>query len=169
MPSKKIAVYPGSFDPPTKGHEDIIRRAADTFNNIIVGVAVNPRKSTLFTPEERVALIRETLSDLSIRVMSFEGLLVDFLKKQKANVVIRGLRAISDFEYEFQMALTNRKLLNGVDTFFLMASEKHVFLSSSMVKEIAMLHGDVKDMVPAPVSRMLKKKAKEIKKLHLLD
>ena len=114
-------------------------------------------------------MIREALSDLPVRVTAFEGLLVDFLKEQKANVVIRGLRAISDFEYEFQMALTNRKLLNGVDTFFLMASENHVFLSSSMVKEIAMLGGDVKDMVPASVRRMLKKKAKQIKTLHLLD
>jgi pantetheine-phosphate adenylyltransferase len=167
MTSKKTAVYPGSFDPLTKGHEDLIRRAADNFEDLVVGVAVNPRKSTLFTPEERVTMISETLSDLDVRVVSFEGLLVDFLKDQKANVVIRGLRAVSDFEYEFQMALTNRMLLNGVDTFFLMASEKYIFLSSSMVKEIAMLGGDVSKMVPAPVVKVLKKKAAMIKKQHL--
>lgn len=168
MSGKRTAVYPGSFDPLTKGHEDLIRRAADIFEDLIVGVAVNPRKHTLFTPEERVEMIRETLSDLSVRVISFEGLLVDFLKREKANVVIRGLRAVSDFEYEFQMALTNRMLLNGVDTFFLMASEKYIFLSSSMVKEIAMLKGNVGKMVPGPVMRHLKEKAAEINR-HNLD
>ena len=167
MSTQRTAVYPGSFDPLTKGHEDLIRRAADTFEDLIVGVAVNPRKNTLFTPEERVQMIRETLSGLKIRVMSFEGLLVDFLKEQKAKVVIRGLRAVSDFEYEFQMALTNRTLLHGVDTFFLMASEKYVFLSSSMAKEIAMLGGNVSKMVPAPVVKMLKKKEGRIKTQHL--
>ncbi|MBZ0271797.1 pantetheine-phosphate adenylyltransferase [bacterium] len=163
----KVAVYPGSFDPFTKGHEDLIRRAAESFDNLIVGVAVNPRKSTLFTPDERVEMIRETLADLPVRVEAFEGLLVDFLRERKASVVIRGLRAVGDFEYEFQMALTNRMLLAGVDTFFLMASEKYIFLSSSMVKEVAMLGGNVREMVPAPVLKALKKKAGHLRKIHL--
>jgi pantetheine-phosphate adenylyltransferase len=168
MSAKRTAVYPGSFDPLTKGHEDLIRRVADTFDDLIVGVAVNPRKSTLFTPKERVEMIRQTFKGLNLKVVSFEGLLVDFLRKMEAQVVIRGLRAVSDFEYEFQMALTNRMLLDGVDTFFLMASEKYVFLSSSMVKEIAMLGGDVTHMVPDPVLRALKRKAPKIEKRHLL-
>ncbi len=167
MSNSKIAIYPGSFDPLTLGHENLIRRASDTFPSLIVAVAVNPRKKTLFSPEERVDMIRETLSDISVKVVSFDGLLVDFMRNEKANVVIRGLRAVSDFEYEFQMALTNRLLLKGVDTFFLMASGRYIFLSSTMVKEIAMLGGDVSDMVPAPVEIMLNKKRKEILVEHL--
>lgn len=167
VPPGKIAVYPGSFDPLTMGHEDLIRRAAGNFDDLIVAVAVNPRKKTLFTPEERVLMIREALSDLNVRVMAFEGLLVDFLRREKASVVIRGLRAVSDFEYEFQMALTNRMLLEGLDTFFLMSSGKYVFLSSSMVKEIAMLGGDVGKMVPPSVEKALLAKAGAIRAQHL--
>ncbi|MCB1154162.1 MAG: pantetheine-phosphate adenylyltransferase [Deltaproteobacteria bacterium] len=156
------AIYAGSFDPLTLGHEDLIRRAHKTFDELVVGVAVNPRKKTLFTPEERVEMINQTLADLDVEVVAFQGLLVDFLKSQNASVVIRGLRAVSDFEYEFQMALTNRSLFSDVDTFFLMSSGKYIFLSSSMVKEVAMLGGDVSDMVPGPVHAHLKAKAETI-------
>ncbi len=165
--SNKVAVYAGSFDPLTKGHEDIIRRAADTFGRFIVGVAVNPRKETLFTPEERVTMIKETLPDLDITVVSFKGLLVDFLKKENARIVIRGLRALSDFDYEFQMALINHKLLSEVDTFLLMSNEKYIFLSSSIIKEIAMLGGDVSQMVSEPVQEMLEVKRNTIVSDHL--
>ncbi len=165
--STNIAVYPGSFDPMTRGHEDIIRRAADNFRHLTVGVAVNPRKKTLFTPEERVEMIQETLSDLNITVVSFKGLLVDFLRENNAGVVIRGLRAISDFDYEFQMAMTNHKLLPDVDTFLLMSNEQYIFLSSSTVKEIAMLGGDVSRMVPEPVLKKLIEKRKTISEDYL--
>ena len=159
----KLAVYPGSFDPVTLGHLDIIKRSRQVFDKLIVAVAVNPRKNPLFTAEERVEMIRQSLrKDLKIEVETFEGLLTNYIKRKKANVVIRGLRALSDFDYEFQMALTNRKLLPGVDTFFLMASEPHIFMSSGLIKEIAYFGGDINYMVPKNVEKKLKAKRGKI-------
>ena len=163
----KLAVYPGSFDPITNGHVDLICRASKIFEKLIIGVAHNPRKKTLFSADERVEIIREALATDRIKVQAFDGLLVDFLKKVNADVVIRGLRAISDFEYEFQMAITNRTLYPRVETFFLMACESYVFLSSGMVKEIAMFGGDVTSMVPESVCEHLRNRIKKIKSDHL--
>ena len=159
----KLAIYPGSFDPITNGHVDLIKRAHCVFQDLIVGVAVNPRKKTVFSPEERIRLIREALDAPEIRVEAFSDLLVHYVKKIGANVIIRGLRAISDFEYEFQIALTNRNLARDVETFFLMASEPYIYLSSSMVKEIAYFGGDVTGMVPPNVEKALAAKRKIIK------
>ena len=165
----QIAVYPGSFDPLTNGHVNLICRAAKAFTNLTVGVAKNPRKKTLFSAEERVEIIQKVMNQrkINVQVEAFEGLLISYLEGKSANLVIRGLRAISDFEYEFQMALTNRSLSPNIETFFLMASEKFVFLSSGMVKEIAMFGGDVSDYVPAVVDDQLKKRIKEIHSDHL--
>lgn len=151
------AVYPGSFDPITFGHLDIIRRAHTMFPNLIVAIVNNPRKTSLFSVEERIAMVKHAVHDMpDIRVESFDGLLVKFLTMHKANIVIRGLRAISDFEYEFQLALTNRKLDNNVETLFLMPSEEYTYLNSSLVKEIARLGGDVSQFVPDVVVQALK-------------
>lgn len=163
----KLAVYPGSFDPITNGHVDLIKRAHCTFENLIVGVAVNPRKETLFTADERIQMITEALDSPSIRVEAFSELLINYLRKVGAHVIIRGLRAISDFDYEFQMALTNRNLNPQVETFFLMASEPYIYLSSSMVKEIVLFGGEVTDMVPRNVLEALKKKVNQIQKDQL--
>ena len=168
---EKTAVYPGSFDPLTHGHVDLICRAAKIFDNLTVAVAMNPRKDTLFSADERVELIAQVMKSrgISVQVESFEGLLVHYLEEKKAEVVIRGLRAISDFEYEFQMALTNHSLKPNIETLFLMSNEKFIFLSSSMVKEIAMFGGDVSEYVPAVVDERLKKRISEIKGQHLGD
>lgn len=165
----QIAVYPGSFDPLTNGHIDMICRAAKCYGDLTVAVAHNARKETLFTAQERVAMIDEVMKarGVPVKVEAFEGLLIKFLESKNASVVIRGLRAISDFEYEFQMALTNRSLNPNIETFFLMASEKFVFLSSSMVKEIAMYGGDVTKYVPALVNEQLKTRLSEIQADHL--
>lgn len=163
----KLAVYPGSFDPITNGHVDLIKRAHCAFENLIVGVAVNPRKKYLFSPEERIAMIREALGDEQIRVESFSELLVDYVKRIGATVIIRGLRAISDFDYEFQMALTNRQLAPKLETFFLMASEPYIYLSSTMVKEIVLFKGDASQMVPPNVLLKLREKMKKIDSSHL--
>ena len=164
-----IAVNPGSFDPLTNGHVDLICRASKSFKNLTVAVAKNPRKKTLFSAEERVSIIDEVMKkrNIPVKVEAFEGLLIHYLQEKKSNVVIRGLRALSDFEYEFQMALTNRSLDPNIETFFLMASEKFVFLSSGMVKEIAMFNGDVKDYVPKTVLLHLEERIAEIKSDHL--
>ncbi len=164
---KKLAVYPGSFDPITNGHLDLIRRAHSVFDNLRIGVAVNPRKKTLFTPEERVELIRQTVGDAKIVVETFPDLLVQYLTRIGAKVVVRGLRAISDFDYEFQMAITNRNLNPDIETLFLMASEPYIYLSSSMVKEICYFGGDVSSMVPRYVLRAMKKKISAIRAEHL--
>ena len=165
----KIAVYPGSFDPLTLGHVDLICRMAKVFPDLTIAVAKNPRKQTLFSAAERVEIIAKVMKQRKIKVQveAFEGLLVTYLEAKKAKVVIRGLRAISDFEYEFQMALANRSLSPNIETFFLMASEKFVFLSSSMVKEIAMFGGAVSDYVPSVVYEQLKKRIAEIHSDHL--
>jgi len=156
---KKIAIYPGSFDPITNGHVDIIERALKIFNGILVAVLENPSKDRLFTVEERMGMIRDIFSSKpEVKVQSFQGLLVDFAQKNKARVVIRGLRAVSDFEYEFQMALMNRKLNPDLETFFMMPSIGYTFLSSSLVKEVHRLGGCVRDLVPAIVERQLGEK-----------
>ncbi len=153
------AMYPGSFDPLTNGHLDIISRAADVVDELVVAVVCNPAKSPLFSLEERCDILKECLKSLpNVRVGAFEGLLVDYLRQQKVNFIVKGLRAVSDFEIEFQMALLNRKLAPEIDTIFLMTSSKHAFLSSSAVKEIAKLGGDVSDLVPPYVDERLRRK-----------
>jgi pantetheine-phosphate adenylyltransferase len=156
---ERIAVYPGSFDPITNGHIDIIRRGAKLFPRIIVAVLQNPKKSTLFTTEERVEIIREIFRDDSqIETASFHGLLVQFAKERGVRIVIRGLRAVSDFEVEFQMALMNQNLSPELETLFMMPSAPYTFLNSGMVKEVYALGGSIRDLVPAVVERRLYEK-----------
>jgi len=155
----KIAVYPGSFDPITNGHVNLVERALEVFESLIVAVAYNQNKSALFSVEERVEMIRVALkNDPRITVASFEGLLVDFVEKQGAKVIVRGLRALSDFEYEFQMTLMNRKLNRKVDTIFLMTGFKWFYTSSRIIKEAASLGGSVRGLVPEIVHQRLKEK-----------
>jgi pantetheine-phosphate adenylyltransferase len=162
MNKKNIAIYPGTFDPVTYGHIDIIERAANLFDVVIVGVAYNINKTPMFTKEERKDLIKAvTKKYKNVRVEMFNGLLVDFAKSRKANVIIRGLRAISDFEYEFQMSLTNRKLAPGITTMFLMPNEKYTYLNSSLVRELSKLKGDISNFVPPVVEKKLKLKLKQ--------
>jgi len=150
------AIYPGSFDPVTNGHLDVIERARKLFDEVIVAVAHNDEKQPLFSLEERLDLLRETAGRIAnVRIAEFEGLLVDFAKAQNAGAVIRGLRAVSDFEFEFQMALMNRKLDVAVETIFLMPKEEYTYLSSRIVKEIARLGGDISSFVPACVAKAL--------------
>lgn len=158
-----VAVFPGSFDPLTNGHVDIIERAVAIFGHVVVGVLDNPAKKSLFSEEERVALIKRQFARCQgrVSVVSFSGLLVDFVQSVKSRVVIRGLRAISDFDYEAQMALINRKLVPTVETFFLTAREEHSYISSSVVKQVALLGGDVSVMVPPGVAGALAKKRRE--------
>ncbi|MGB9004865.1 MAG: pantetheine-phosphate adenylyltransferase [Candidatus Aminicenantales bacterium] len=156
---KNIAIYPGSFDPITNGHVDIIERGLKIFEGILVAVLENPGKDRLFSAEERMTMIREIFSSQpKVEVQSFHGLLVDFAKKNKARIVIRGLRAVSDFEYEFQMALMNHKLNPDLETFFMMPNIRYTFLSSSLVKEVHRLGGCVQDLVPPLVERRLDEK-----------
>lgn len=153
------AIYPGSFDPPHNGHLDVLRRAARLFDEVIVAVAFNEQKATLFTVEERVAMLGECTRDLpNIRVASFHGLLVEFAVKEGAIALIRGLRAVSDFEFELQMSLMNRKLIPTIETLFLTPIEQSTYLSSRIVKEIAMLGGAVNDFVPPCVAQALRVK-----------
>ena len=155
---KRKAIYPGSFDPVTFGHLDLIERALNLFDELIVVVASNPSKKTLFTAEERVSFLKTALKGRpQVKVESWEGLTVHLAEKEKAFTLIRGIRATSDFDYEFQMALTNRKLAPKIDTMFLMPSESHFYLSSRLIKEIALLGGDVSRYVPAPVAARIKK------------
>ena len=153
------AIYPGSFDPITNGHLDVIARARKLFDDVVVAVAHNVEKEPLFTLEERLQLLRDALGNQSgVRIGQFEGLLVDFAQAEEASAVIRGLRAVSDFEFEFQMALMNRKLRGNVETIFLMPKEEYTYLSSRLVKEIARLGGDVSAFVPATVAKALANK-----------
>ena len=155
----KTALYPGTFDPITFGHIDVIRRAADIFDRVIVTLALNSSKKTLFTVEERRAHVTAAVKDIPhIEVGESRGLIVDFAKQHEACAIIRGLRAISDFDYEFQMALTNRKLDNGISTVFLMPHESFTYLNSSIVREVARLGGDVTSFVPEAVARALREK-----------
>ncbi len=158
---KRVAVYPGSFDPITKGHEDLIHRSLGFVDRLIVAVAVNVTKQPLFSFEERVALIRECVPDTRVEVQSFDGLLVDFAKKVDATVIVRGLRAVSDFEYEFQMALMNRNLGPHIETVFLVPAFDLTYLSSSLVREVARFGGDVSALVHPAVQQALKRKFKK--------
>ncbi|MFB0564889.1 MAG: pantetheine-phosphate adenylyltransferase [Candidatus Aminicenantaceae bacterium] len=161
---EKKAIYPGSFDPITNGHVDIIERSLEIFDKILIAVLENPKKSPLFSVQERIKMINEIFQDRdTIEVKAFHGLLVEFAEKNKAKVVIRGLRAISDFEYEFQMALMNRKLNPKIETFFMMPNVKYSYLSSKLVKEIFMLGGCLKDLVPELVVKKLQEKFKSKK------
>lgn len=148
---KNIAVYPGSFDPATNGHLDIIKRASRIFEKVYVAVMVNSAKSPMFTEEERADMLRRGIANMgltNVEVNVFSGLLVDFVAEKKATVIIKGLRAVSDFEYEFQMALMNHKLLRDVETLFMMTSNKYSYLSSSIVKEVAKYGGNLNGLVP---------------------
>jgi pantetheine-phosphate adenylyltransferase len=153
------AIYPGSFDPITNGHLDVVERAGKLFDEVVVAVAHNIEKEALFSLEERLELLRQTLGKKThIRIGQFSGLLVDFAVAEQAAAVIRGLRAVSDFEFEFQMALMNRKLQGAVETIFLMPKEEYTYLSSRLVKEIARLGGDVSKFVPEVVAKALTSK-----------
>jgi pantetheine-phosphate adenylyltransferase len=153
----KRAIYAGSFDPVTNGHLDVLSRAAEVFDEIIVAVAHNSEKRGLFTPEERVDLLRQTTQSIkNTRVTHFHGLLVDFATREGACAIVRGLRALSDFEYEFQMALMNRRLQPALETLFLMPREEYSYVSSRLVKEVASLGGDVSVFVPAAVAEALR-------------
>jgi len=153
----KTAIYPGSFDPITNGHVDIVERAAKLFDKIIIAVGKNMEKDSIFSTKERVALVKDAVKHLkNVTVDSFDGLMLDYAKKAKANVIVRGLRAVSDFDYEFQMALMNRKLNKNIETVFIMTSEKYVFLSASLVKELAEFNGDISALVPKKAEQKLK-------------
>lgn len=158
---QRIAVYPGTFDPITLGHEDLVRRAAHLFDEVIVAVAGSTNKSTLFSLQERVQLAQEVFAAYgNVRVMGFDGLLMQFVQTQHAQIVIRGLRAASDFEYEFQLAGMNRKLYPKLETMFLTPSEEYMFVSSSLVREVARLGGDVNQFVSQTVEDAIKHKLK---------
>ncbi|HEY1817606.1 MAG TPA: pantetheine-phosphate adenylyltransferase [Kofleriaceae bacterium] len=151
--SRSIAVYPGTFDPITNGHLDILNRALRLFDRVIVTIAVNQRKQPLFTVEERIRFIHDAMPEAGERLQfeQFDGLIVDFCRRHNATVLVRGLRALADFEYEFQFAHMNRRLAPQVDTVFFMTDERNHYVSSSLVKEVASLGGDVTGLVPAPV------------------
>lgn len=156
---RKIAVYPGSFDPITNGHVDIIKRGLRMFDELIILIAYNPNKKTLFSVNERLEMIREVIKDCNnIRVDSYDGLLVDFVKNAGANVILRGLRALSDFEYEFQLALINRRLNRDIETVFLMTGYRWFYTSSTIINEAASLGGSVKGLVPDIVNQKLVEK-----------
>ena len=157
----RTAIYPGSFDPLTNGHLDVIRRAAKLFDRVIVAVANNDSKHPLFTQAERLALVKKAVSNLpQVEADSFDGLLIKYVERRNALAIIRGLRAVSDFEFEFQLALMNRKLDENIETIFMMPKDTYTFLSSRIVKEIARLGGDVACFVPPHVEAALKKKLK---------
>ena len=155
-----IAVYPGTFDPVTRSHSEIIKRAASIFESVIVAVAGDTSKNTLFSLDDRVSMMEEEVSQIpykNLKVTAFNGLLVKFAAENKIKVIVRGLRALSDFEYEFKMAYMNKKLDNSIETIFIPATEKENFISSSFVREIARLNGDVSTLVPAHVQKRLQK------------
>src|SRR5262245_21528790 len=155
----RTVIYPGTFDPLTNGHLDLIQRAAKLFDHVIVALARNDGKAPLFDLEERMALVKEVITPIkNVSADSFEGLLVNYVEKRSGQAVIRGLRAVSDFEFEFQLALMNRKLNERVETIFMMPKDTYTFLSSRIVKEIARLGGDVSAFVPPPVQAALSKK-----------
>ncbi|UCE55688.1 MAG: pantetheine-phosphate adenylyltransferase [Desulfobacterales bacterium] len=156
---KRIAIYPGSFDPVTNGHLDIVERGLKIFDKIIVAILYNPGKEGLFTVEERIEMLKVSLKKFpNVEIDTFDGLLVEYAKKRKAHGILRGLRALSDFEYEFQMALMNRKLNREVQTVFLMTGLRWIYTSSSIIKEAAQFGGNINGMVPALVQRKIKEK-----------
>ena len=157
----KKAIYAGTFDPLTKGHIDLIQRSLKIFDKLIIGVAFATPKVPLFTFDERVEILNDVLKDYdNIEIIGFEGLLVDFARKTNVNTLIRGLRAVSDFEYEFQMALMNRNLNKDVETFYLMPNEKYIYLSSSLIKHVIKLGGDVSKLLPETIINKVKNKLK---------
>lgn len=162
------AIYPGTFDPLTRGHEDLVRRAASLFDRVVVGVAYSRNKKPFFSIDERVEIAREVLGHYpNVKVASFAGLLKDFVREQEGRVIVRGLRAVSDFEYEFQMAGMNRHLLPEVETLFMTPSDQYQFISGTIVREIAELGGDVSKFVFPSVDRWLQAKAKERRELGI--
>ena len=161
MNPKRSAVYPGTFDPTTNGHQDLVRRAAGIFDRVVVGIAANPGKAPLFSLAERVNLAQQVLADLrNVTVLGYSGLTVDFAREQGCGVVIRGLRAVSDFEFEFQLANMSRHLDSAVDYVFMTPLEQFTFISSTLVREIALLGGDVHQFVPPPVAEALREHRK---------
>jgi pantetheine-phosphate adenylyltransferase len=156
----RIAVCPGSFDPITNGHVDVIERALKLFDKVIVLVGENPQKKELFSADERVEMIREVFKKHSskVEVEHFDGLLLDYMKRKKINIIVRGLRALSDFEYEFQRALMNRELSPEIETVFVMTKDDYAFVSSSILKEVASFGGDVEKFIPSAVAKRLRKK-----------
>ena len=164
MNPKRVAVYPGTFDPVTNGHEDLVRRAAGIFDRVVVGIAANPYKAPLFSLDERVDLARRVVGDLSnVTVVGYAGLTVDFAREQGSQIVIRGLRAVSDFEFEFQLANMSRHLAPDVDYVFLTPKEQFTFISSTMVREIAMLGGDISHFVDPIVVEALTRRRAEMR------
>lgn len=160
----RIAIYPGSFDPLTSGHVDIIERGARIFDSIIVAILANVEKTPLFSEEERVAIIRDVFkSNQNVQVETFNGLLVDYAQQKKASVLVRGLRAVSDFEYEFQMALMNRHLAPGLETVFMMPAEQYTYISSRLIKEVFTLGGEITGLVPPIVEDQLRAKQQKRK------
>ena len=158
----KTAVYPGTFDPVTYGHLDVIRRASVSFDRVVVGVLQNSAKSPLFSVEERVNMLKNITKDMpNVEVSSFDGLLVDFVQQQKADVIVRGLRAITDFEYELQMSQTNRVIASQIDTIFLTTNLKYSYLSSTIVKEIARYHGNINEFLHPYVAEKVREKVEE--------
>ena len=158
MKTKRIAIYPGTFDPVTHGHIDIIRRALGIFDKLIVSVALSPAKNPLFSVDQRVSFIQKGIKNLkNVEILPFDNLLTDFARKNNASVIIKGLRAVSDFEYELQMGLMNRNLDESIETLFMIPSQEYAFLSSSFVKEIAKHGGDINNLVPKFVAKQLLK------------
>jgi len=156
---KHVAVYPGTFDPVTNGHIDLVERSLTIFDEVIVAVAANPKKEPLFSLRERIALFKAVAAKYKrVRIEGFDGLLVDYVKQKRAVAIVRGLRAVSDFEYEMQMALMNRRLDHNIETVFLMPNEEYSFITSTIVKEAASYGGDVSSLVPKVVVQQLKKK-----------
>jgi pantetheine-phosphate adenylyltransferase len=158
-PGGRLAVFPGSFDPLTNGHVDIVLRSAHLFERVVVAVLVNPEKHPLFTPDERVEIIREVFREYpNVEVDTYNGLLVEYARRRRASAIVRGMRAVSDFEREFQMALMNRHLEPSLETVFMMPAEQYTYLSSRLIKEVFRLGGDVGGLVPPPVERWMRRK-----------
>jgi len=158
-PNGRLALFPGSFDPLTNGHVDIVLRSAHLFERVLIAVLVNPEKDPLFTPDERVSIIRQVFREYpNVEVDTFGGLLVDYAREKRASAIVRGLRAVSDFEYEFQMALMNRHLEPTLETVFMMPAEQYTYLSSRLIKEVFSLGGEVRGLVPPLVEEWMRKK-----------